>query len=83
MTIPAEPLRLSFDPDELLFTELELIEGRNGASASDLRRFLLKYGNWSPVQVDGLQRKDALAVWREMRRQVYEALAPKANGGGS
>lgn len=83
MTIPAEPLRLSFDPDELLLAELEMIEGRSGVSSRELREFLAKYGNWTQAQRDGLQRKDALAIWAEMRRQVYAALVPKANGGGS
>lgn len=79
MTTPTTPLTLTFDPEELYLPDLELVEGQKGVSATELRAFLKRYGNWSDAEIDGLQRRDVLQVWSTIRRQIFERLLPKAN----
>jgi len=79
MTIPTKPLTLTFDPDELYLPDLEMIEGERGVSATELRAFLKRYGNWSDKELSGLQRKDLREVFALARKQIFERLLPKAN----
>lgn len=84
MTIPAETLRLSFDPDELTLDEMSLFMERDATfRASVFKDFITKYGNWSKRQINGLVRKDVLTVYEICIAQIVERLTPKVNGGSS
>lgn len=81
MAIPEKPLKLSFDPDALTLDEMAMFEPDQGIRASVFKAFLTKYGNWTPRQIAGLQRRDVLKVWSECIKQLIEITGPKANAG--
>ena len=77
MAVPDKPLQLKFDPDNLTLGEVKILDEY---SVSGFRAFMLKYGNWTPEEIDGLTRRE----WRELMGDFYkafaEAAAPKATG---
>lgn len=81
MAIPAKPLKLSFDADQLTLDEMAMFEPDTGIKASVFKQFLTKYGNWNKREIAGLVRADVVAVWAECIKQLAEATNPKASAG--
>lgn len=77
MAIPATPLQLSIDPEQLTLGEIALFQG--DFSAPRLIKFLVAHGNWTQAEVEAV----TLAEMRQVAEQIGGALkgaaVPKAN----
>lgn len=78
MTIPAEPLKLSFDVENLTLDEVEMFQEPEAFRVSTFKRFVAKWSNWTKEQVGALTLGEMKSLAPVIARQLNESISPKA-----
>jgi hypothetical protein len=76
MAIPAEPLKLSVEPEQMTLNDLELFEG--GFTVKGFKAFMAGHSNWSAAQVGLITVAEMKQVTEQIREALKDSALPKA-----
>lgn len=77
MTIPASKLVLNIDVMHLTLGDVAAFDG--GFDPSGVRRFLIKYGNWSAAEVNDIEFGEMTELGTQVQEAMQAAAIPLAS----
>lgn len=75
MAIPAKPLELTIDADELTLDEIEVFAGTS-YSILTFKQFLVTHSNWTRAEIGAIKKKELGELHARARSEVDKAFDP-------
>ena len=82
MTIPAEPLKITLDPNVATLGDMAYLETEGKYPFTDLVEFLVRNSNWTKKQIKAIAISEAGEVNRMITESLQASAVPKETSSG-